>query len=900
MATGEQASAPVHADAAGIIGNRAMETGFATFDTDGNLVEINTTMAGRRHFADASPAKIVLPQILERFESINEQCAPFEPAFIADVIRFWGEPGTSIEVKLKKYGWRLLTNIIRSDGGITYLSTDISALRAREKAGPSTPHLVENTAIPDADKMRAHAMLHDAIQSLDEGIALWDKDFRLVTCNRAYADYTGVPMEHYVPGVFYDDMAHISATGGTFVAAIGHEEDFAAAIINMRHAYADGMEAEMTDGRWVVGACHRTELGSVLYILSDITERKQAQHKIMRTLDDTLQSVSEGFSLWDEQGRLVTCNQAYRDVLLDQADLLQPGVRFEDMTRTVMDTGLFKTPKGKSVRWVLDALKENHGFMKDLEIERADGAILLASFLPTELGRFVHTSRDITAERRAAEAERDADMLLRKIVDACPVNFMVSRVHDGKVIYCPPPSRERFGDIKSTRSFFLDPQHRVDYLDALLPTGELNDYPVRFRRSDGSILHGLTSARVTDYKGEDVIVSATRDISEQLAMQAELEKQKEIAHQNEKMSALGELLAGVAHELNNPLSIVVGYAQMMQEKVTDPTLRRRVDRIHGAAQRCAKIVKTFLAMARQRPARIEQCSLNEIVEIAWDVAGYGLRTNGVAIDMNLQENLPPIAVDADQMAQVFTNLLVNAEQALEGRDKDAHLTIITGADANGKTVFVRFKDNGKGMSADIKARIFEPFFTTKDVGTGTGVGLAFCHRIVTAHAGLLAVKSKPNRGATFTIRLPVAKDLGPTAPDLPHCPGAHAGTTILVVDDEVGITQLLNEMLSEEGFVVETVNNALHALERMKERQFDVVLSDMKMPGMDGQAFLKQLTLLYPEMTKRFAFLTGDTMSPQVSQFLSQCGLPYLEKPVATADLLTLISQLATPGDPYP
>jgi hypothetical protein len=882
-------------------GWQGMETGFAAFDKKGRLREINQILAGSRSFAFGSKTEDVLPQLVERYSRIDSIKPPFDSGFLDRVADAWGHPGASIEVELKRFGWRLLSNCRHEDGSVTYFSTDISALKSRslESDQSEAEAATVATGLPDPEKLRAQELLHDAIQSVKEGIALWDNNFRLVTCNQAYADYTGVSMDQYKPGVFYDDMALTSARDGKFVSAVGREEEFAAGIINMRHTFTKDVETQLKDGRWVNCSCYRTDLGGVLFTLFDVTARKQAHERIMDTLNDALQSVSEGFSLWDEDGRFVTCNQAYRDLLLDKAHILKSGATFDDLSREIMGSGFFNTPPGRADNWVAETLEANDGFVKDLEIERHDGAIIAASFFPTKLGRFVLTSRDITAERRAAEAERDADMLLRKIVDACPVNFLVSRVEDGKIIYCPPPSRERFGDIESTLSFFLAPQHRTDYLDALLPTGELNDYPVQFRRADGSILHGLTSARLTDYKGEDVIVSATRDISEHLAMQAELERQREIAHQNEKMSALGELLAGVAHELNNPLSIVVGYSQMMQDKVTDPVLKRRVDRVQGAAERCAKIVKTFLAMARQRPARLEHSTLNDVLEIAWDVAGYGLRASGAEIILDLADDLPSVAVDPDQMAQVFTNLIINAEQAMEGLGDKAKLTIQTGRDTNGKTVFLKLKDNGAGMSPDIRARIFEPYFTTKNVGSGTGVGLAFCHRIVDSHGGTLTVSSRPDKGAAFKVRLPIAPAPLSAKRGSPHPDTPVAEGHVLIVDDEEGITQMLCELLTDEGFSTVAVNDASHALEMIAERSFDLILSDMKMPGMDGPGLLDAIKRDHPQMASRLVFITGDTMSEDVSDFLEACGRPYLEKPVVPGELLKLVSRMtSTQGGP--
>jgi signal transduction histidine kinase/CheY-like chemotaxis protein len=489
-------------------------------------------------------------------------------------------------------------------------------------------------------------------------------------------------------------------------------------------------------------------------------------------------------------------------------------------------------------------------------------------------------------------AERDADLLLRTIVEACPTTFLVSRVEDGKIIYFPPASRERFGHITSTLEFFLDPNDRKPYLEALLPCGILNDYPVQFRRGDGSVMQGLTSARVTDYKGEDVIVSATRDITDQLAMQAELERQRNISHQNEKLSALGELLAGVAHELNNPLSIVVGYALMLRNKIEDPTQRKRVERIGEAAERCAKIVKMFLAMARQRPARIENCSLNEILETSLDVAGFGFEAKNIRIKLELAPNLPPVAADPDQMAQVFINLIANAEHTLVERGKGARLKLISLYDKSSNEVVIKIRDNGAGVHQAIQRRIFEPFFTTKDTGSGTGIGLAFSHRIITSHEGTLSLYSIPGNGATFIVRMKAVEASLQPAPVVQEKASTGNNKRILVVDDEIGVSDLICDILKESGYEVEACNDAQQALQLLKSQVFDAILSDMKMPGLDGEAFFKEVELLYSDYIKRFAFVTGDVMSPHVADYLESTSALYLEKPVAPAELIALVEEL--------
>lgn len=383
------------------------------------------------------------------------------------------------------------------------------------------------------------------------------------------------------------------------------------------------------------------------------------------------------------------------------------------------------------------------------------------------------------------------------------------------------------------------------------------------------------------------------DITEQRKTEEELEFQRELAHQNEKLSALGELLACVAHELNNPLSVIVGYAQMIQGNLGDPVLEQRIGRITEAADRSAKIVKAFLAMARQKPARLEKCSLNTVLENALSIAANGVRCSGAEIDIQIDDTLPHVIADTDQMAQVFTNLIVNAEHALAAMGGKGRLTLRSFFDAQTEEVVVEVHDNGTGIAPETLPRIFEPFFTTRDVGSGTGIGLAFSHRIVDAHGGRLTVESTPGQGTSFFVRL------GITQTDVENelLPDAQANTDeiykILVVDDEEHVAELIRDMLEEAGHIVTMATSGRQALCCTETENFDMILSDFKMPDLDGAAFYAALKSRKPELLSRLGFITGDTMGRKVMNFLKNATCPHIEKPVGPGELSALVEELA-------
>jgi signal transduction histidine kinase/CheY-like chemotaxis protein len=454
-------------------------------------------------------------------------------------------------------------------------------------------------------------------------------------------------------------------------------------------------------------------------------------------------------------------------------------------------------------------------------------------------------------------------------------------------------------------------EHGVKWLDFLRAGAERGQFPkavgrvdewLEERRCDRARYRQANEIEHANGRCYSVSNSRTRhggtvvtrvDVTERKQMDAKLAEQREALFQREKLSALGELLAGVAHELNNPLSIVVGQAQLLREDATEPRIVSRASKIGNAADRCARIVKTFLAMARQQPTELTPVDLNMVVESALEVASYALRSSNVHVKLKLKADLPRTVADADQLNQVLINLLVNAQQALEAVEGDRRVTVTTYHSAERHEVVVKVSDNGCGIPEALRTRIFEPFFTTKEIGSGTGIGLAFCHRIVERHGGTIAVGSAEGRGTTFTVRIPIrsaaasGSEAGACAVVLRPC------RSVLVIDDEPGVAELIADILNGDGHAVTVCGSAQIGLDHISASPFDAVLSDLKMPGMDGPRLFERLKLVAPEVVGRLAFVTGDTMSPQARDFLASSGRPYVEKPIRPQDLRDLLETLA-------
>lgn len=407
-------------------------------------------------------------------------------------------------------------------------------------------------------------------------------------------------------------------------------------------------------------------------------------------------------------------------------------------------------------------------------------------------------------------------------------------------------------------------------------------------RADGSefpVELSISPSRLGDKRYATAFVV---DITDRVRTEEQLARQREALRQSEKLSAMGAMLAGVAHELNNPLAILMGRAALLEDKTTDPAVREDAARIKAAADRCGRIVRAFLSMARKKPAQRHTAQLNTVVQGALDLLGYNLRTAGIQVHLDLAPNLPEIEMDADQIGQVAVNFLVNAQQALAEQTSTREIKVSTSYEGN--DLIFRVVDNGAGVPAELRERIFDPFFTTKPEGTGTGIGLSVSRAIAREHGGELVLENAP-QGASFILRLPLAESAIQTAATSQVIAEPHPGR-VLVVDDEAEVASVLSEILASAGYNATTAASGEEALAWLEQNNCDLIFCDVRMPGMDGPALWRELQQRFPQLTRRLAFITGDTFSASVEPFLRETGQPWLEKPFTPESVLELAVRL--------
>jgi signal transduction histidine kinase/CheY-like chemotaxis protein len=377
--------------------------------------------------------------------------------------------------------------------------------------------------------------------------------------------------------------------------------------------------------------------------------------------------------------------------------------------------------------------------------------------------------------------------------------------------------------------------------------------------------------------------------------------------QTEKLAGLGEMLAGISHELNNPLSVVVGHTELLlrEEGVKEKT-RDRLEKMGEEAMRAKRLVENLLRIAKGEGSPREPADLNTVVTQSVGLLQYQLDLEGIVTEMNLEEDMPPAVLNPFRVQQLIFNVVNNARQALQEEQSDNRILSITteyleegvgDRDGPKPAVHLEISDTGPGIPEEDLQHIFDPFFTTRDVDGGTGLGLSISYRTVKEHGGVIEAGNHPEGGAVFSIWLPV--DLNAELPETPAERVRNGDKAVvepgvvLIVDDEPRVREVLEEVLTLLGHAVISAGNGKEALEQVSgEEKPDAIVLDLKMPVMDGQEFFAELQDNYPGLAERVLFLTGDTLSPGARKFLEKSRRPYMSKPFTFNELKDHVEQM--------
>jgi two-component system NtrC family sensor kinase len=379
-----------------------------------------------------------------------------------------------------------------------------------------------------------------------------------------------------------------------------------------------------------------------------------------------------------------------------------------------------------------------------------------------------------------------------------------------------------------------------------------------------------------------------RDVTQERRFAEELQ-------QREKLAAVGQLVSGVAHELNNPLAGISAFAQLIEGAgPLTPEQRDAIDTIQMEAKRAAKIVSSLLLFSRQRQPERSSVDLNRVITDTLALRRFVLSTEQIEVVTDFEPELPQTWADPFQLQQVVLNLVINAEHALAGRKGKRRLTVRT--QRTGERILASVSDNGPGVPDDMRRRLFEPFFTTKPVGEGSGLGLAISHGIVRKHGGHLRLRDTSGSGATFEIDLPIiAGQLEESPPAMTtNAHGVPRQRRFLIVDNEPAMRQALQLHLRRTGCLADAVGDANSALALLATRTYGSIFLDLHLSGVAGESLFAELVERDPDHAGRVIFATGDLESPPVRRFLQDAGRPFVGKPFALSTVAAMLTQAAT------
>lgn len=505
------------------------------------------------------------------------------------------------------------------------------------------------------------------------------------------------------------------------------------------------------------------------------------------------------------------------------------------------------------------------------------------------------------AERELSE-EHVSENIRRALLDYS-LDAVIVIDETGAVVEYNPAAERMFG---WTRAEILG----RDVLATLIPSfyrdGHANggDYMVRrgapmvgsrvetvSQTRDGELIPVEITATELHFAERRMFLGTIRDLREKRRAEEEINRQRERLHQNEKMAAMGSLLAGVSHELNNPLAVVVAQSTLLHEFAVDSQTKVRAEKVRAAAERCGRIVKSFLGMVRLHRSSHAFTDVNKVVRSAMEVTAYGARSAGIVIVSDFAPDPLGVMGDADHLTQVVANLLVNSQHALAGRPGERRVRVSTTLRDGRAQIAV--EDNGPGIPDDIKERVFESYFTTKAVGVGTGIGLSISRSIIDRHKGRVWVEDGERGGARFIVDLPAASDTA----DGDEAPEDRRGVArALIIDDEADVAGSLADMLQLMGVRAEVVADWRGPdIDLAGPGRPDIIFCDLRMPGQTGMQIHRAVLDHDPGYAGRFVLVTGDMLGARIEIEAIEPGLrPHLlEKPFSMLDVRNVLSLLS-------
>ncbi len=788
----------------------------------------------------------------------------------------------------------------RKTSEISELRGLMHGLEQRDEAPPSDKQLDQLFEII----ARSQQGYRDLIDSFDDVLLALNLDGQIRAVNRSFSDLVGTPFQQIIGRPLTE---FVQESGGDATELVKRamprflERRQWEGVVQVRLKsqssvfYFDCVAHAMMRGGEVQGI---TVLGR------DVTALRKNEARFT----ELFESLQEGIYITTPDGAIVDVNPAL-------VRMLGYGSKEELLKIRVPEIFVDRAER-KTVQDEVDRQPLIQG--REITLVRKDGTSVVclntAAAVRDNSGRVVRYQgalMDITERREMERRLHQQQEFARRLVDNFPDLILVLDTA-GHYTFVSPRSKDVLGyEVEDTQHMaFGDRIHPEDlpavlslYKDVIAGTQTFASLEVRVRHKLGEWRRiRFNFSPLSDEKGniEGVVLSG-RDVTE-------LKRLEEQLIQSEKLAAMGQMLAGVAHELNNPLTAILGVTELLREREgADDSTRRQLELTHRQARRAARIVQNLLEFSRPASPLKRPLDLNNLLERTLQLQEHSLRRNNIEVDFHPETDLPAVIGDANQLIQVILNLVTNAEQAIREVRDTGRIRIRAGR--NGKQLSITVQDDGVGIRPEALPRIFDPFYTTKRPGGGTGLGLSICMSIIREHGGNIEAEILPAGGSAFTIYLPVAADQHPDTLSAPSEAGVASsgavrpaadvlrGRAVLVLDDEESLRMLLQEGLSAQGLRVDCAATTEEALAHLGRSTYDVFLCDLHLSSggfmVDGRDAASRILETAGPQRPAVIYMTGDLV--ESSQVTAGSAEPVcLQKPFRISDVLVLLKGVLT------
>lgn len=726
--------------------------------------------------------------------------------------------------------------------------------------------------------VRSQQGYRDLIDSLDHAVFSIDLDGRVLAGNRALA------------GMFSAPIAEIVGRSLSEFVLEPRQEELAAHLprfCEMRY-WSGVVRVRLRRGnrhRFFHCALHAITRDGQVVGASGLARDVTAQQAEETRFSELFATLQEGIYFSTPEGRLLDVNPALLRILGydSREELCRVNVRDLYFDPAERDRLLAEIDSQQTLR------------NREVTLRRKDGSPVVCLDTSTAIrdaaGRVVRyqgTLVDITDRREMERRLHRQQEFARSLVQSFP-DLIVVLDTAGRYTYVSSRVTELLGytqdELLGQR---LGERTRPEDRPAIL---ELYEQLLTGRRRHGTIeyqtmtkqgqwrLFRASASPLFDAQGKIAgVVASARDVTE-------LKRLEQQVLQTEKLAAMGQMIAGVAHELNNPLTAILGVSDLLRERVEDDSSRRQLDLVHQQARRAAHIVQNLLAYSRPPTLNKTLLNLADLAERTVRLQEYSLRSGKITVQFEHGDGLALVEGDPNQLTQVLLNLLINAEQAIRSV-RERGVIRVRVAESQG-IVTLLVEDDGPGIAPEAMPKIFDPFFTTKRPGRGTGLGLSICLAVVKEHGGKMEAENRAEGGARFTVHLPTTRPSSSRSSPLASRSAVTGmeGAAVLVVDDEESIRELVARGLTAKGATVECVSSAAEALTRLEDGRFDAIVCDWNLPGLNGREFLDRVQSRAELAPMALLLTTGDLVEPETLEDLERRGILLLQKPFRIAQL---------------